>query len=321
MKYRKSEAKEYTREHMKGIWAAIPCPFTEDDQLDEAALRKSMRYYIEELKIDGFFCGGLIGEFWALTTEERKRLQKVVVEECYGKAQIIAHTGHQSVGEAISLTRHAEEVGADYAIHINPYFAAKGDRHVKAFFTHLCENVDIGVSLFNSSLSGVTLSPRLIAELADIENICCVKNAQSMEHHVETLRLAGEKIVCSEPSEKNWMINHAYLGQQVFMSSPEPYLYQRPGKLIIRDYTRLIDEGRIGEAKKLSYTLTELRGLFEKWIMEPWKAGTLPIAYLKHWCALLGMPGGGKVRPPLLQITVPEKEEMKADLQRVGLIG
>ena len=320
MEYKKDEAKEYTREHMKGIWAATPCPFTEDDELDEDALRKSMRYYIGELEIDGFFCGGLISEFWALTIEERKHLQKIVVEECYGKTQVIAHTAHQSVGEAVVLTRHAEEVGADYAILMNPYFAAKSDKQVKAYFTHLCGKVNLGVSLFNSTISGVTLSPRMIAELAEIENICCIKNAQSMEHHIETLRLAGDRIVCTEPSEKNWLINHAYLGQQVFMSSPEPYLYQKPGKLIIRDYTKLIDEGKIDEAKELSYTLNELRVLFEKWIMDPWRSGTLPIAYLKQWCALLGIPGGGKVRPPLLQITFQEKQEMKTDLQRVGLI-
>lgn len=319
MNYKKSEAKEYTRERMKGIWAAIPCAFTEEGEMDEEAVRRNMRFYIDELKIDGFFCGGLISEFWSLTMDERRRLQEIVVEECAGKAQVIAHTAHQSADETVALTRHAEAIGADYAIVMNPYFAAKSDEHVKAFFTYLCERVNIGVSLFNSSISGITLSPRLIAELAEIENICCIKNPQPLDHHIETMRLAGDKIVCSEPSERYWLLNHAYLGQQVFMSSPEPYLCQRPGKLTIKEYTDLIGQGKIQEAKELSYTLAEVRTVYEKWIIIPWRAGKLPMAYLKYWSELLGM-SGGKVRPPLRELTLKEKEEMKADLTRAGLI-
>ncbi|MFQ5808841.1 MAG: dihydrodipicolinate synthase family protein, partial [Armatimonadota bacterium] len=67
MNYEKSEAKEYTRERMKGIWAAIPCAFTEEGEMDEEAVRRDMRCYIDELEIDGFFCGGLVSEFWSLT--------------------------------------------------------------------------------------------------------------------------------------------------------------------------------------------------------------------------------------------------------------
>jgi 4-hydroxy-tetrahydrodipicolinate synthase len=58
MKYRKSEAKEYAREHMRGIWAAAMTPFAPDLSIDEAGYRRNMRHWVEDLKIDGLFISG-----------------------------------------------------------------------------------------------------------------------------------------------------------------------------------------------------------------------------------------------------------------------
>src|SRR3990170_2208172 len=99
MLYRRSEAKAFGRKNMRGIWAAIPYPFTKTGELDEKGLRRDIRRYVDDLKIDGFFCGGLVGEFWALTMEERRRGQQIVVEEVGDKAQVIAHTACSSIRE------------------------------------------------------------------------------------------------------------------------------------------------------------------------------------------------------------------------------
>ena len=122
MNYRKSEAKEAAKAQFRGVWAAITTPFTPDDKLDEAGLRRNMRRYTDGLHVDGIFCTGTMGEFWALTKEERKRAVEIVVEEARGKCKVIAHTGHHSPNETVDLTRHAQEVGADFAIVINPYY-------------------------------------------------------------------------------------------------------------------------------------------------------------------------------------------------------
>ena len=85
MHYRKSEAKEASCAEFRGVWAAIPTPFTPDDRLDEDGLRRNMRHYTDVLRVDGIFCTGTMGEFWALTKEERKRAVEIVVEEAHGK--------------------------------------------------------------------------------------------------------------------------------------------------------------------------------------------------------------------------------------------
>jgi 4-hydroxy-tetrahydrodipicolinate synthase len=73
MDYRKAEAKEAARAQFRGLWAAITTPFTADGELDEAGLRRNMRYFTDVLHVDGIFCTGNMGEFWALTTGERRR--------------------------------------------------------------------------------------------------------------------------------------------------------------------------------------------------------------------------------------------------------
>ena len=61
MRYRKSEAKAFGRANLHGIWAAIPYPFTANGDLDEAGLRRDVRKYVDVLKLDGLFFGGLVG--------------------------------------------------------------------------------------------------------------------------------------------------------------------------------------------------------------------------------------------------------------------
>ncbi|HZT96259.1 MAG TPA: dihydrodipicolinate synthase family protein [Chloroflexota bacterium] len=116
---RKREAKEAARTSFRGLWAAILTPFTEDGDLDLDRLRTLVRHLADRLHIEGIFCPGVMGEFWSLSREERKRAVEAVVGEAQGRCRVIAHTAHHSTRETVELTRHAQEVGADFAILIN----------------------------------------------------------------------------------------------------------------------------------------------------------------------------------------------------------
>ena len=62
MKYRKHEAKEYAKTVLKGVWTALPTIFDEGRALDAAANAANLRYCVDELKIDGHYCLGNVGE-------------------------------------------------------------------------------------------------------------------------------------------------------------------------------------------------------------------------------------------------------------------
>jgi 4-hydroxy-tetrahydrodipicolinate synthase len=319
MKYPRREAKKYARKHMKGVWAAIPYPFTEDGELDEPELRKDVRRYVDDLKIDGMFIGGLVGEVWSLTMEERYRGQHIVLDEVNGATQIIAHTVAASIRETVALTQHAQRFGADFAIMANPPLNSRHPDVTRTFFEAVCAETDLGVGLFNTPISGYALTPQQIADIAEINNIICVKDAQPAAHIIETRKLAGDKIVVCDPLESNLLENMLYYGDQVHMSSPAPYLFQTPGSTPIRDYYLAAAAGREEEARRIWLGLSRVRVVEQKWINAPWSLGFLPKAAVKAWSEMLGLAGGNP-RPPIKPLSKTQKAELRRDLIWAGLL-
>ena len=99
-----TRAKELAREKVKGLWIAIPTPFTRDgSQVDEDVLAASVEHYVEQLGVDGIFCGGVMGEFWALTIDERKRVHELVVRQAAGRVPVMAQVGHHVFSDTVDL--------------------------------------------------------------------------------------------------------------------------------------------------------------------------------------------------------------------------
>ncbi|WP_201832655.1 dihydrodipicolinate synthase family protein [Microvirga zambiensis] len=320
MKYAKSGAKAAAKTAFRGLVAATTTPFLPNGELDEAGIRSNMRMLTDVLKVDGVFCGGVMGEFWALTKEERKRVTEITVEEATGKCLVIAHTGHHCADEAIELTRHAEGVGADYAILINPYYPPSTPDMMVNWFEYVCERVNIGVWLFDALYSGVTLTPPVIARLAEIENVCGIKVPRPHDYFAEVHRLVGDKIVVSHPNEGDFLPFVKEFGIQVHQSSAMPFLYQTAHQQLFRDYSELALEGKFDEAAPIAAKLKPLRELNEKWIRRPWNEHqTIAVANIKAWSEFLGM-AAGPVRAPMLQISPAAREELHRDLEATGLL-
>ena len=317
MDYAKREAKAFARQHMNGLWSAIPYPFRQDQELDEPGLVQDLNYAIETLGISGFYMGGIINEFWSLTVEERKRAQEVLIREAKGKVRTITMTGHTSIKTAIELTRHAERVGADFVAIINPYYGARTPEAIAEYYRAIASEVDIGIMILNSPTAGYVISPQQVAQLAEIDNICAIKNDSGSEHTNEIRRLVGDRIVVQDPNEDNWLVNRFFNKQQVIMS-PSPHLLQWRGHLPMVAYTKAADAGDIETAKTISSTLTPLRAIARKWIWAPWATGTPPLARLKYWQKLLGM-AGGHVRSPLVEMSEDEKLQLRRELTAAGV--
>jgi 4-hydroxy-tetrahydrodipicolinate synthase len=320
MKYSKGEAKEYAREALRGIWTSLPYHFTADDALDEAAIRRNVETVISDLRVDGHYSDGNVAEFWSMSLAERMRAQETMLEATAGRVPLMAGTHHQSAGEALALTRHAQDIGCDFAILLTPYVAARSDAAVLEFFRYIAERVEIGLVLFNSPGVAHPLSPALAAELARIPNVCAMKQADTNPE--TTLRLeaaVGDLITISVADETVWLHNMTQLGHR-WLLTYTPHLYQRAGYLPVRDYTAFAEAGDIAAAARLSASLTPLRKVNAKWILEPWRLGRMPIAAMKAWMEMIGLDGG-PVRPPVVPISGAERAELRADLEQAGLVG
>ncbi len=74
MKYRKAEAKAAARAQFRGLWAAITTPFTPDNRIDEAGLRRNMRHFTDVLHVEGIFCTGTMGELAGVTRVDGRQI-------------------------------------------------------------------------------------------------------------------------------------------------------------------------------------------------------------------------------------------------------
>ena len=319
MDYTRAQAKQAARETFTGLWAAITTPFGTDGQIDERALRADLERLTGDLEVGGIFCGGVMSEFWALSGAERRRMTEIVVEASRGKCPVLAHTGHHSAAETIELTRHAQAAGADFAVVINPYYPPASDDGLYDWFRQVCSSVDIGIWLFDTRYSGVTLSTELIGRLAGIDNVVGIKVGRPHARYLELLAAFGDQFLVCSPHEETWLENMRDHGQRVYMSAAAPYLYQTPGWQPMREYTRLALAGEITKAEAVAATLDPVRAVAAKWLSgEPRLIDT--VASIKAWAGLVGM-SGGPVRPPLVSLTDAERAELAEDLAAAGLLG
>ncbi|MBT3351011.1 MAG: dihydrodipicolinate synthase family protein, partial [Nitrospinaceae bacterium] len=221
--------------------------------------------------------------------------------------------------EALALTQHAQDIGCDFAIILTPYIASNNDRSVLEFFHYIANRVDIGLVMFNSPGATYPISSELAGELVKIPNLCGMKQADlNPNTTLSILDAVGDAINVSVADETVWFHNMTQLGHR-WLLTYTPHMYQVAGCLPIKEYTDYVFAGDVANAAKISASLGEIRKVNAKWILDPWRKGNMSQSAMKTWMELIGM-AGGPVRPPVVELTDEEKESLRSDLERVGLI-
>jgi 4-hydroxy-tetrahydrodipicolinate synthase len=315
MKYRRSEAKDYARTHMRGIWAAALMPFAEDLSIDEAGFRRNLRHWIDDLGIDGVFVAGKQSEFFSMSVAERKRSFEITVDEIGGKAGVIASCSDQNMDTVIELARHAQTVGAPYIVVHAPvlHFLHKQDETLYQYYETISEKVDIGIAMWSHPDSGYLMSPELCARIAELPNIVAIKYSVPREMYARLTRLAGDNLIVSTASEEEWFDNIVELGWRLYLCSSPPYLFQTKADRRMREYTDLAFAGEVAKAKAVRDSLNPVREAFKRT-----RPAEKPPAHSKYWQELLGQVGG-RVRPPMLELTSAEKEATRRAFETCGL--
>ncbi len=315
MKYTRGEAKAYAKANMTGIWAAALTPFSEDLRLDEDGFRENIRHWTQELGIEGLFISGKQGEFYAMSLEERKRSFELAVEATGEHGQTIMSCSDQSMDVVLELARHAQDVGADFIVVHAPalHFTTAQDETLVSYYRTIADTVDLGIALWSHPDSGYLMSPQLCNRLADIETVVAIKYSVPRSMYVELTELASDRIQVSTSSEEEWLDNILELGWNLYLCSSPPFLLQSAADRRMHDYTQAAFEGRADEAREISRSLDPVRAAL-KGTRPPEK----PHAHQKYWQELLGQVGG-RVRPPLLELTDAETEATREAFERCGL--
>ena len=86
---------------MKGIYSALMVPYNEDGSINEKGLREVVRYNIDKMKVDGLYVGGSTGENFMISTEEKKRVFEIAIDEAKDAVNLIAQVGRIHLNEAV----------------------------------------------------------------------------------------------------------------------------------------------------------------------------------------------------------------------------
>lgn len=160
----------------KGAIVAIVTPFN-NGEIDEKALRDLIEFQIEQ-GTDGIVPCGTTGESATLSHEEHDRVIEITIDAVKKRVPVIAGTGSNSTAEALRLTKHAYEAGADGALVVCPYYNRPTQEGLYQHYKMLAENVSIPIIPYNiPSRTGVNLLPETVARLAKISNIVGIKEA------------------------------------------------------------------------------------------------------------------------------------------------
>ncbi len=159
-----------------GAIVAIVTPFC-DGKVDEKAFRELIDFQIAG-GVSGIVPCGTTGESATLSHAEHERVIDICVEEVGGRVPVIAGTGSNSTNEAIRLTRHAKDAGADAALLITPYYNKPTQKGLYEHYAAVAAACDIPQILYNvPGRTGVNMGIETVTALAKIDTIVGIKEA------------------------------------------------------------------------------------------------------------------------------------------------
>ncbi len=279
-------------------------PFDEEGNVDEEGFRSNIRSQIEG-GIDGIVPVGTTGECATLSHEEHKNVVEIAIDEADGEVPVIAGTGSNSTREALELTTHAANAGADAVLLVSPYYNKPTQRGIYEHYKTLATEIDIPQIVYNvPSRTGKNVEPETIASLSEFENIQAVKEASGeIEQAMKIVENTTENFAVMSGSDKlTYPI--VTLGGVGAISVASNIIPGRISKMI-HSYLK----GETQTAQEIHYeNLPLFRSLFIETNPGPIKAAM----------NILDKPAG-KPRSPLVEVTEETKNTLREVISELGL--
>ena len=176
----------------KGSNVALVTPF-KNNKLDEETYIKLIHFHIEN-GTNGLVPAGTTGESPTLSHGEHEKVIELCVRESKGKLPVFAGTGSNSTEEAISLTTHAEKIGANGALIVTPYYNKPTQEGLYQHYKSINDKCGIPIIIYNiPGRSVIDMSVDTMARLYELKNIIGVKDATGDLNRVnQTLEKMGK---------------------------------------------------------------------------------------------------------------------------------
>ncbi len=291
----------------KGSNVALVTPF-KNNKLDDETYIKLIHFHIEN-GTNGLVPAGTTGESPTLSHNEHERVIELCIKESNGKLPVFAGTGSNSTEEAISLTSHAEKIGANGALVVTPYYNKPTQEGLYHHYKAINDRCGIPILIYNiPGRSVIDMSVDTMARLYELNNIVGVKDATGDLSRVsETLKKLGSDFIQLTGNDDNALEfnKKGGVGAISVTANIAPKLCSD-----LQKFSKSDSDIEIKEAERLDKILQPVHhAMFVE-------SNPSPVKYaskLLHLCE-------DEVRLPLVKVTEPTKEIIKKALQSAQLI-
>ena len=288
-----------------GAIVAIVTPF-KNGLVDEDAFRQLIEEQIAA-GTDGIVPCGTTGESTTLSHEEHDRVVEITIDAVKKRVPVIAGTGSNSTAEALRLTRHAWEAGADGALLVCPYYNRPTQEGLYLHYRTVAEKVPIPIIIYNiPGRTGTNMFTETLARLSKIPNIVGVKEASgSIKQMSDVIHMCGPNFDVLS-GDDIFTLPLLALGGKGVISTVSNVV---PG-----DMAGLVDAFLAGDLEKARTLHFRMSPLIDAIFIE-----TNPIP-VKTALAMMGKIDG-ELRLPLCSMTEKSEAVLKKVMQEYGLIG
>ena len=288
----------------QGSFVALVTPF-KNGKIDEDALKNLIEFQVAN-GTNGIVPCGTTGEAATLSIEEHNQVIDIAVGTVNGRIPVIAGTGSNSTKEAIKMTIHAKETGANAALLITPYYNKPTQEGLYQHFKKIAGDVDIPIIVYNvPGRTSVNMLPATTARLSEIKNIVGIKEASgNLQQVSETIKLCGENFSVISGDDANTLPIMAVGGKGVISVTANI----APDKIAAL-CKACLDEN-FSEARKLHYELLDLNiGMFIETSPGPVKTALFLMGKVTD-----------EVRLPLASMNNSNLSTLKSLLKKSGLV-
>ena len=290
---------------LQGSLVAIVTPMHEDGELDLSALRSLIDFHVNQ-GTDGIVIVGTTGESPTVNFEEHCQLISVTVEHVAGRIPVIAGTGGNSTSEALELTRHAKQLGADACLLVAPYYNKPTQEGLYQHFRAVAEAVDIPQILYNvPGRTGCDISNDTALRLAQLPNIVGIKDATGQIERGTDLLLRAPASFSIYSGDDASALALMLLGGKGVIS-----VTANVAPRLMHDMCTAALAGNIAEARSLN---AQLFPLHQKLFVE---ANPIPVKWALREMGLIG-PG---IRLPLTSLSAQYHDTMRTAMQHASLL-
>ncbi len=288
----------------KGVFTALLTPF-KNGSLDEASYRSFIDFQIES-GIHGLVPVGTTGESPTVSHVEHKTAVEICINQANKRVPVIAGTGSNNTAEAIELTNHAEENGADAALVVTPYYNKPNQEGLYAHYKSICDNSDIPIIIYNiPGRSIVDMNLDTMNKLFQIKNIVGVKDATS-----DISRVFKYKNIIGEDFNQLSGEDATTLAYMTYGGHGSISVTSNVAPKLCSTFMNLCLEGKFDEASQVNDKLMKLH---ECLFLEPSPG---PAKYAAEKLGLMS----SELRLPLVQISQNAKDRVDEAMKYASLI-